>query len=252
MAHPSHRSSSTMDSEPLEDFEGAAGVTNLGNQTENLSHTCDLCQSKSPFASCFAYLHKGTFDFRKNTDEALDRAGFEFRREEWTQRGGGAVAYAGIECCEKHHNETYQQDNGKPTSAWYHHAKKRRGGGATTRSSGRWTRGKEGRRGAVLTDASSSGAIEAPPSGWVQRYAHRQSLGLGDQTLPGGLHALRLCKMPHLPLGEQQVVAILLDRKRERQNIHKRWPVAMHELSPQMDLGGRWNSAHARGRLPRG
>ena len=63
MAHPSHRSSSTMDSEPLEDFEGAAGVTNLGNQTENLSHTCDLCQSKSPFASCFAYLHKGTFEF---------------------------------------------------------------------------------------------------------------------------------------------------------------------------------------------
>ena len=124
--------------------------------------------------------------------------------------------------------------------------------GATTRSSGRWTRWKEGRRGVVLTDASSSGAIEAPPSGWVQRYAHRQSLGLGDQTLPGGLHALRLCKMPHLPLGEQQVVSILLDRKRERQNIHKRWPVAMHELSPQMDLGGRWNSAHARGRLPRG
>ena len=79
-----------MDSEPLEDFEGAAGVTNLGNQTENLSHTCDLCQSKSQFASCCAYLHKGTFDFRKNTDEALDRAGFEFRREEWTQRGGGA------------------------------------------------------------------------------------------------------------------------------------------------------------------
>ena len=130
--------------------------------------------------------------------------------------------------------------------------KKRKGGGATTRSSGRWTRWKEGRRGVVLTDASSSGAIEAPPSGWVQRYAHRQSLGLGDQTLPGGLHALRLCKMPHLPLGEQQAVSILLDRNRERQNIHKRWPVAMHELSPQMDLGGRWNSAHARGRLPRG
>ena len=104
----------------------------------------------------------------------------------------------------------------------------------------------------MLTDASSSGAIKDPPSGCVQRYAHRQSLGLGDQTLPGGLHALRLCKMPRLPLGEQQVVSILLDRKRERQNIHKRWPVAMHELSPQMDLGGRWNSAHARGRLPRG
>ena len=174
------------DREPLVDFEGAAGGTNLGKQTENLAHTCDLCQSKCPFASCFAYLHKGTFEFRENTDEALDRAGFEFRREEWTQRGGGAVAYAGIECCEKHHNETYQQDNGKPTSAWYHHAKKRRGGGATTKSSGRWTRWKEGRRGVVLTDASSSGAIEAPPSGWVQRYAHRQSLGLGDQTLPGG------------------------------------------------------------------
>ena len=124
-----------------------AGRISESRQTENLAHTCDLCQSKCPFASCFAYLHKGTFEFRENTDEALDRAGFEFRREEWTQRGGGAVAYAGIECCEKHHNETYRQDNGKPTSAWYHSAKKRKGVGATTRSSGLWTRWKEGRRG---------------------------------------------------------------------------------------------------------
>ena len=32
-----------MDSEPLEDFEGAAGVTNLGNQTENpLTHVRPL------------------------------------------------------------------------------------------------------------------------------------------------------------------------------------------------------------------
>ena len=133
-----------MDREPLEDFDGAAGVTNLGKQTAQLSHTCDLCHSQYPFASCFAYIYKDTGVFRENTDEGLDRAGYESRGEEWKQRGGKAVAYACIECCEKRHNEKYSRENGKPTSAWMNAVKKVKVVGAHTRSTGRWTRWKNG------------------------------------------------------------------------------------------------------------
>ena len=140
MAHPSHRSSSTIDSEPLEDFEGAAGVTNLGKQTAQLSQTCDLCHSHYPFASCFAYIYKNAHEFRENANEGLNRAAYVSRGEEWKQRGGGALEYACIKCCEKLHNEKYSHEDGKPTSAWMDAAKKVKVVGADTSSTVRWRR----------------------------------------------------------------------------------------------------------------
>ena len=115
--------------QPLEDFEGAAGVTKLGTQSANLIHKCELCSFTYPFASIFAYLHKGNFDFRENTDEALNRAGLEARGQQWTQRAGSGVVYACISCCEKLHGKVYLQEGGKPTSAWSNRVKKSKGGG---------------------------------------------------------------------------------------------------------------------------
>ena len=92
-----------MDREPLEDFDGAAGVTNLGKQTPQLSHKCDLCDYSSPFASYFAYIKKDTKAFRVVEDEGLDRA---VMGDSWKQRRGGTFEFACFGCCGKLHNHT--------------------------------------------------------------------------------------------------------------------------------------------------
>ena len=68
------RPSSSWLDENAQAFDGAAGVTNLGQRTGELSHKCDLCGSTNPFASYFAYIHKDTKAFRVMTDEGLNRA----------------------------------------------------------------------------------------------------------------------------------------------------------------------------------
>ena len=71
--------------QPSEAFEGAASVTKLGTQSANFLHKCELCEFTSPFTTWFANIHKETFDFRDNTDEALNRACLEARGQQWTQ-----------------------------------------------------------------------------------------------------------------------------------------------------------------------
>ena len=125
--------------QPLEDFEGAASVTKLGPQSAKFLHKCECCDFTSQLTTFFANIHKETFDFRDNTDEALNRACLEARGQQWTQRAGCGVVYACIFCCEKLHGKMYQQ-GGKPTSAWSNLAKKVKVVGANTSSIGRWTR----------------------------------------------------------------------------------------------------------------
>ena len=86
-----------------EAFDGAAGVTNLGNHTLDFSHTCELCEYTSPFASSFAYIKKDTKAFRFVEDEGLDRAAMG---DSWKQRGGGIFEFACFGCCGKLHNHT--------------------------------------------------------------------------------------------------------------------------------------------------
>ena len=49
-------------------------MTNLGKQTPQLSHKCDLCDYSSPFASYVAYIKKDTKAFRAVEDEGFGRA----------------------------------------------------------------------------------------------------------------------------------------------------------------------------------